>query len=89
MIRIDDPSRLDDLAALAGSANLPITVDDRAGQLRHARRRRRPARLAGEINRRAHAAGIVLTELHHDRADLEARYLNLVNFEPHRDGDRS
>lgn len=38
-----------------------------------------PAALAAEINRRAHAAGIVLSELHHRRADLEARYLNLVS----------
>ena len=38
-----------------------------------------PAHLAAEINRRAHAAGIVLSELHYRRADLEARYLNLVN----------
>jgi ABC-2 type transport system ATP-binding protein len=36
-------------------------------------------RLAAEINRRAHTAGIVLTELHHERADLEARYLELVH----------
>ena len=36
-------------------------------------------RLAAEINRRAHTAGIVLAELHHRRADLEARYLELVN----------
>ena len=36
-------------------------------------------RLAAEINRRAHTAGIVLAELHHQRADLEARYLELVN----------
>ena len=61
--------------AIAGSTDLPVE-----------RRRRRlvlvmlddgvdPARLAAEINRRAHAAGIVLTELHHRRADLEARYL--------------
>jgi ABC-2 type transport system ATP-binding protein len=38
-----------------------------------------PASLAAEINRRAHAAGIVLSELHYRRADLEARYLNLVS----------
>jgi len=38
-----------------------------------------PAALAAEINRRAHAAGIVLSELHHRRADLEARYLDLVS----------
>jgi ABC-2 type transport system ATP-binding protein len=35
--------------------------------------------LAAEINRRAHNAGIVLSELHYRRADLEARYLNLVS----------
>jgi ABC-2 type transport system ATP-binding protein len=38
-----------------------------------------PASLAAEINRRAHRAGIVLAELHYRRADLEARYLNLVS----------
>ena len=38
-----------------------------------------PASLAVEINRRAHTAGIVLSELHYRRADLEARYLNLVS----------
>jgi ABC-2 type transport system ATP-binding protein len=37
------------------------------------------ASLAAEINRRAHTAGIVLSELHYRRADLEARYLNLVS----------
>jgi ABC-2 type transport system ATP-binding protein len=37
-----------------------------------------PARLAAEVNRRAHAAGIALVELHHQRADLEARYLDLI-----------
>jgi ABC-2 type transport system ATP-binding protein len=38
-----------------------------------------PASLAAEINHRAHTAGIVLSELHYRRADLEARYLNLVS----------
>ena len=37
------------------------------------------ASLAADINRRAHTAGIVLSELHYRRADLEARYLNLVS----------
>jgi ABC-2 type transport system ATP-binding protein len=37
------------------------------------------ASLAAEINRRAHTAGIVLSELHYRRADLEARYLHLVS----------
>ena len=36
-------------------------------------------RLAIRDQPRAHAAGIVLAELHHQRADLEARYLELVN----------
>ena len=82
VVRITEPGRLDDLAAIAGSANLPVTVDADRGELRVALDADiEPARLAGEINRRAHAAGIVLTELHHDRADLEARYLNLVNFD--------
>jgi ABC-2 type transport system ATP-binding protein len=74
----DDPTQLDDLTAIAGSAGLPIERrDDRlvltlADDV-DARR------LAAEINRRAHAAGIVLAQLHHQRADLEARYLELVN----------
>jgi ABC-2 type transport system ATP-binding protein len=38
-----------------------------------------PSTLAAELNAAAHAAGIVLHELHHDRADLEARYLQLVD----------
>ena len=42
-------------------------------------------RLAAEINRRAHAADIVLTELHHQRADLESRYLDLVQASPNGD----
>jgi ABC-2 type transport system ATP-binding protein len=45
-----------------------------------------PARLAAEINRRGHAAGIVLSELHYRRADLEARYLNLVARADHMNG---
>jgi ABC-2 type transport system ATP-binding protein len=38
-----------------------------------------PGAFAAETNRRAHSAGIVLSELHYRRADLEARYLNLVS----------
>ena len=75
---------------IAGSANLPMTVDAGPGQLTIALDGDvDPTRLAGEINRRAHVAGIVLTELHHDRADLEARYLNLVNFEDSERASRS
>ena len=82
VLRIDGAGRLDDLAAIARSAQLPVTVDTDRGELTVALDGDvDPARLAGEINRRAHAAGIVLTELHHARADLEARYLNLVNFD--------
>jgi ABC-2 type transport system ATP-binding protein len=78
VLRSDTPAQLDDLAAIAGSAGLPIerredhlvlTLADHVDA----------HRLAAEINRRAHTAGIVLTELHHQRADLEARYLELVN----------
>jgi ABC-2 type transport system ATP-binding protein len=38
-----------------------------------------PAHTAAELNRRAHTAGIIPSELHYRRADLETRYLNLVN----------
>lgn len=81
VVRPDDAGRLADLGVIVASANLPTeTADDHVvvtldtdvsvDDVRH---------LAAEINRRAHAAGIVLTELHHDRPDLEARYLALVN----------
>jgi ABC-2 type transport system ATP-binding protein len=78
VVRADESGRLDDLAVIAGSSGLPIrrvddhlvlTVGDGVDAIR----------LAAELNRRAHAAGIVLAELHHERADLEARYLELVN----------
>jgi ABC-2 type transport system ATP-binding protein len=82
VLRLDEPDRLDDLAAIAGSTNLPVRVDRARVEVTLALECDIDAgRLAGEINRRAHVAGIVLTELHHDRADLEARYLNLVNFD--------
>ena len=82
VMRIPDAGRLDDLAAIVRSANLPVTIDAARGQLTIALHDDvDPGGLAGEINRRAHAAGIVLTELHHERADLEARYLSLVSFE--------
>jgi ABC-2 type transport system ATP-binding protein len=70
--------QLDDLAAIAGSSGLTIERrnDDLVLTLVDGVD---PHRLAAELNRRAHAAGIVLTELHHERADLEARYLELVN----------
>jgi ABC-2 type transport system ATP-binding protein len=78
VLRAGEPGQLDDLAVIAGSSGLPIklvddqvvlTISDDVD----------PHRLAAEINRRAHTAGIVLAELHHERADLEARYLELVN----------
>ncbi|MGH9136420.1 MAG: ABC transporter ATP-binding protein [Acidimicrobiales bacterium] len=80
VLRPFDPSQLADLAVITGSAELPVRHEgdalvvtlDGDGDVD-------AARLAAEINRRAHAAGIVLAELHHSRADLEARYLNLVN----------
>jgi ABC-2 type transport system ATP-binding protein len=78
VLRAHAPERLDDLAVIAGSSGLPterrddelvVTLDDGVDV----------DRLAVQINRRAHAAGIVLAGLHHQRADLEARYLELVN----------
>jgi ABC-2 type transport system ATP-binding protein len=36
--------------------------------------------IAAAINVAAHAEGVVLREIHHDRADLESRYLQLVNM---------
>jgi ABC-2 type transport system ATP-binding protein len=78
VLRPHTPERLEDLAVIAGSSGLQVERDtDRLsvtigeGVDAH--------RLAIQINRRAHAAGIVLAELHHERADLEARYLELVN----------
>ncbi len=81
VLRPLDGSRVDDLAALAGSSGLPttandgtlfVTLDDGVDAMQ----------LGAEINRRAHTAGIVLAELHHQRADLESRYLHLVNARP-------
>lgn len=56
------------LPVVTSARGLVVTLDDGVD----------PASLATEINLRAHAAGIVLAELHHARADLEARYLDLV-----------
>ena len=81
-VRIAHAGRLDDLVAIARTSNLPVTVDAERAELTVALDGDvDPVGLAGELNRRAHAAGIVLTELHHQRADLEARYLNLVSFD--------
>jgi ABC-2 type transport system ATP-binding protein len=78
VLRAGEPGQLDDLAVIAGSSGLPIKlVDDQV--VLTIRDGVDPHRLAAEINRRAHTAGIVLAELHHERADLEARYLELVN----------
>jgi ABC-2 type transport system ATP-binding protein len=78
VLRTAASAQLDDLAVIAGSSGLPVTRRDddlvvTIGDDVDA------AGLAAEINRRAHTAGIVLAELHHDRADLEVRYLELVN----------
>ncbi len=78
VLRADGPGQLDDLAVIAGSSGLSVerhddelvvTLSDDVDA----------GLLAAEINRRAHTAGIVLAELHYRRADLEARYLELVN----------
>jgi ABC-2 type transport system ATP-binding protein len=77
VLRAADPERLDDLRAIAGATGLRLQISDGALYLDvpdHVA----AASLAAEINRRAHIAGIVLTELHHQRTNLEARYLELV-----------
>ncbi|WP_207842861.1 ABC transporter ATP-binding protein [Williamsia soli] len=69
---------LDALVVVAASAGLPIdrvaetiviTLDVQSDA----------HRIAADLNTRAHAAGIVLSELHHRRADLESRYLTMIN----------
>jgi ABC-2 type transport system ATP-binding protein len=77
VLRADDVGRLDDLHAIAGSTELPVHVYD--GSLYISLPDHVDAhQLAAEINRRAHVAGIILTELHHEWANLEARYLDMV-----------
>jgi ABC-2 type transport system ATP-binding protein len=57
----------------------PEIDDERAGTLRVLLEPGEdPSRLAVDVNLAAHRAGIVLHELHHARADLEARFLSLV-----------
>jgi ABC-2 type transport system ATP-binding protein len=72
-----DAVALDDLAAIVATAGLPVhrdgdhlvlTLEGVADS----------GALAADVNRRAHAAGVVLRELHVVRASLEARYLDLI-----------
>ena len=77
VLRAESEGQLADLEAIVGSTGLDTHTDDDAVIVGLA-----PgvdaAGLAAEINRRAHTAGITLVELHHRRADLEARYMNLI-----------
>jgi ABC-2 type transport system ATP-binding protein len=77
VLRADDAGSLDDLRAIAAATGLAVQQSDGSLYLTV------PddidaGRLAAEINRRAHVAGIVLAELHHQRTNLESRYLDLV-----------
>jgi ABC-2 type transport system ATP-binding protein len=78
VLRTADPAHTPMLRTMVGSTQLRVDVDGDDvlvmldGDVD-------PGSLAAEINRRAHTAGIVLSELHYRRADLEARYLNLVS----------
>jgi ABC-2 type transport system ATP-binding protein len=78
VLRTADPADTPMVRTMVNSTNLRVEVDGDDvlvmldGDVD-------PARLAAEINRRAHTAGIVLSELHYRRADLEARYLNLIS----------
>lgn len=71
-------SRLDDLEVLVRSSGFPVDREHNTLVVTLDHKVDAP-RLAADINSRAHAAGIVLRELHHRRADLEARYLTMVN----------
>ncbi len=81
VVRPGDPDALETLAAIVGSSDLPVSREgpDLVVTLAgvgdsHA--------LATSVNQRAHAAGIVLSELHVRRDNLETRYLDLVATEP-------
>jgi ABC-2 type transport system ATP-binding protein len=76
--------RRDELDRLVrGLGHDPEVDDDRIGTLRLVLEPGDDAsRLAAELNLAAHRAGIVLHELHHARADLEARFLSLVEVAP-------
>jgi ABC-2 type transport system ATP-binding protein len=78
VLGVEDPTALDALGAIVGSAELPTTVDGAALVVTLAGVTD-PAALAADVNRRAHAAGIALSELHVRRAGLEARYLDLIS----------
>jgi ABC-2 type transport system ATP-binding protein len=77
VLRSDFAGSLDDLRAIAAATGLPVSLSDGSLHLTvpdHID----AGRLAAEINRRAHVAGIVLAELHHQQNNLESRYLDLV-----------
>lgn len=77
VLRPRDPASLEALASIVGTSDLPVTRDghqllvtlEGVGDA-HA--------LAASVNQRAHAAGIVLSELHVRGETLESRYLDLV-----------
>lgn len=77
VVRPADAGHLATLHSMVQSTHLPVTsgegelVVTLTGDVD-------AAALAAEINRRAHAAGVLLAELHHRRPDLETRYLSLV-----------
>jgi ABC-2 type transport system ATP-binding protein len=78
VLRTADPAQMPMLRTIVDAAPLRVEVDGDDvllmldGDVD-------PVSLAAEMNRRAHSAGVVLSELHYRRADLEARYLNLVS----------
>lgn len=81
VVRTLDPGHLPALQHIVTATGLPTSqsANEVIVTLDHTVE---PARLASDINHRAHDAGIVLSELHHQRADLEARYLDLVTSKP-------
>lgn len=77
VLRAADRGRVDDLLAVAAAAGLPTQRDGDDIVIAVGPDLDVPA-LAGELNRRAHVAGVTLCELRHDRPDLETRYLELL-----------
>lgn len=72
----EHPNRLEDLVTLVKSCtDLEARLRD-SDVVVELPPQSSPSTLALEINRRAHQTGMVLSELHYERADLETRYLS-------------
>lgn len=77
VLRPSDPRQIRALQAIAESTGLTATTTD-AEVVVSLDTIAEPGDVAGRLNRLAHIAAINLSELRHDRLDLEARYLDLL-----------